>query len=105
MIRYKDFEIRPTTFLDGHIDPKKYDVVKWYKTDKPMEVLDGRTGEKKMQDTFCFSVAHLEWNAKEPCWEFKSVGTRFLEHYEDGLCQFITQYIKLLEYCLEEEDD
>ena len=35
-MKFKDFEIRPTCFLDGHTDPKKWDVVKWYKTDKPV---------------------------------------------------------------------
>ena len=34
-MKFKDFEIRPTCFLDGHTDPKRFDVVKWYKTDKP----------------------------------------------------------------------
>ena len=94
-MKFKDFEIRPTCFLDGHIDPKQFDVVKWYKTDKPIKVTDGLTGEEKMKDTFCYSVAHIWWNDKEPCWEFESVGTRFLYDYEDGLCEFILEWIEL----------
>ena len=49
-MKFKDFEIRPTCFLDGHTDPKRFDVVKWYKTDKPIKVTDGRTGKEKMQE-------------------------------------------------------
>ena len=46
-MKFKDFEIRPTCFLDGYTDPKKWDVVKWYKTDKPVKVIDVKTGKKK----------------------------------------------------------
>ena len=60
-MRFKDFEIRPTCFLDGHTDPKKWDVVKWCK-DEPFETFDLKTGEKKIRDTYCYSVAHIEWN-------------------------------------------
>ena len=94
-MKFKDFEIRPTCFLDGHTDPKKWDVVKWYKTDKPVEVTDAKTGEEKLEDTFCYSVAQIWWNEKELCWEFKSFGTRFLYDYEDGLCEFILKWIDL----------
>ena len=93
-MRFKDFEIRPTIFLDGHTDPKRWDVVKWCKCE-PREVIDGITGETKMSDTYCFSVASIWWNEKEPCWEFESVGTRFLEYYEDGLCEFVYKWTEL----------
>ena len=104
-MRFKDFEIRPTAYLDGHHEPNKYDVVKWYKTDSPIEVTDGHTGEKKMQDTFCYSIAHIYWNSKEPCWEFESYGTRFLEAYETGLSEFVLKYLELLNLCKEDVDD
>lgn len=95
VMTFKDFEIRPTCFLDGHTDPKKWDVVKWVKREEPLEVYDLELGKKKMSDRFCFSVAQLEWNEKEPCWEFSSVGTRFLEHYEEGLCEFVLKWTEL----------
>lgn len=94
-MKFKDFEIRPTCFLDGHTDPKRWDIVKWAKHHKPMEVTDWETGEKKMQDKFCFSIATVEWNEKEPCWEFRSCGTRFLEYYEEGLCEFVLKWLEL----------
>ncbi len=93
-MKFKDFEIRPTSFLDGHKDPKKWDVVKWRKSE-PFESVDLRTGEKRILDTYCYSVAQLWWNEKEPCWEFESVGTRFLEDYEEGLCEFILKWTEL----------
>lgn len=94
-MRFKDFEIRPTVFLDGHTDPKKWDVVKWCKREKPERVFDIGHGEYKMSDKYCFSVAQIYWNEKEPCWEFSSVCTRFLECYEEGLCEFILKWLEL----------
>ena len=93
-MRFKDFEIRPTAYLDGHTDPKKWDVVKW-QDHKPIESIDLRTGEKKISTRSCYSVAHLWWNEKEPCWEFESYGTRFLDDYEEGLCEFIRKWLEL----------
>lgn len=45
-MKFKDFEIRPTCFIDGHTDPKKWDVVKW-QCHNPIEVTDLETGEKR----------------------------------------------------------
>ena len=45
-MKFKDFEIRPTRFFDGHTDPKKWEVVKWGHCG-PMEVIDIETGKKK----------------------------------------------------------
>ena len=101
-IRYKDFEIRPTTFLDGHKDPTRFDVVKWQKHE-PIEVYDIALGKKRMSDRSCFSIAFLYWNKKEPCWEFESVGTRFLVYYEDGLCEFVREWLELIGEPAEED--
>ena len=93
-MKFKDFEIRPACFIDGHTDPKTWDVVKWCHCE-PIEVIDIETGKKKISDTYCFSIALLEWNEKEPCWEISSVGTRFLEYYEEGLNEFILKWLEL----------
>ena len=81
-MQFKDFEIRPVKSLDGVIDTKRFELVKWY-DHNPVPVTDGRTGEKKMSTRSCFVVAWLEWNAKEPCFEFKSCGLRWLEAHPD----------------------
>lgn len=91
---FKDFEIRPYHDIKGEVDPKRFEVVKWVETE-PREVVDGRTGQKKISTRFCFVVAWIWWNNKEPCWEFESVGTRFLEYYEEGLCEFIRKWLEL----------
>ena len=43
-------------------------------------------------------VAWIDWNDHEPCWEFSSVGTRFIDDYEDGLCEYIKKVLELLEF-------
>ena len=104
-LRFKDFEIRQTCYLDGHTDPKHWDVVKWYKTDEPKKVIDWKTGKEKTQDMFCYSVASFYWNDKEPCWEFESVGTRFLEDYEEGLSEFVLKVLELFDTTRRFEDE
>ena len=74
-MRYKDFEIRET-----HSQHSKYEVVKWY---------DSPSGKP-----WCYVVAFICWNPKEPCWVFESVGTRFIDDYENGLCEFISMFLK-----------
>ena len=93
-MKFKDFEIRPMRFIDGHTDPKIWEVVKWCRCE-PGEVIDVEAGKKKISDAYCFVIAFLEWNEKEPCWEMHSVGTRFLEYYEEGLSEFILKWLEL----------
>lgn len=97
-MRFGDFEIRPVTQIDGTIRPDWYELIKWYKSKEPMEVTDGRTGEKRMQDTFCFVVAFLSIG-KDNEWEFRSVGLRYLENRIEGLDEYILAYCKLIETC------
>ena len=58
--------------------PPRYDVILWYEHD-PWDVTDARTGEKKTVTESCYVVAFLEWNPREPGFEFRSVGLRWLE--------------------------
>lgn len=72
------FQIRDVVYLfDSPNRPIKFDIVKWVDCE-PHEVIDLRTGKKKIETRYCYSVAFLEWNPKEPCFEFKSVGLRWL---------------------------
>ena len=104
-MKFKGFEIRSYVGLDGRTTEGRYEVVKWYTTKSPIEVTDACTGEKKMRDTFCYVVAWITWNPKEPEWEFESVGMRFIDDYEDGLCEFIKQFVKLLDVIRGKEQD
>ena len=93
METYKDFGIAPTAYLDGVKRENDFQLVKWYKCDKPVKVIDWNTGKPKMQDKFCCAVARIWWNDHEPGWEFESVGTRFLEDYVDGLSEFVLNWM------------
>lgn len=79
-VRFKNFEIVPC----GEINSKHHDfeLVKWY-----------QYGDKE----YCYVVAWIDWNDHEPCWEFRSVGTRFIDDYEDGLCEYIKKVLELLD--------
>lgn len=78
--RFKNFEIIPC----GEINSKHHDfeLVKYY----------NYNGKE-----CCYVVAWIDWNDHEPCWEFSSVGTRFLDDYEDGLCEYIKKVLELIE--------
>ena len=95
-MKFKDFEIRPMRFIDGYTEPKIWEVVKWGLCEL-IEVIDIETGKKKISYTYCFSIALLEWNEKELCWGMRSVGTRFLEYYEEGLNEFILKWLELID--------
>ena len=88
--RYKGFQIRDVVYLgDPPQDaPLQYDVVRWEKDN------GGRD--------YCWSVGHLEYNAKEPCFEFKSCGLRWLEAKPDE--DVMNWVIKWCEYKLQELD-
>lgn len=86
-MRFKDFEIRPVKLLDGVIDPKRFELVKWYEP--------GR----------CYVVAWLEWNSKEPCWELQSVGLRLMRDWVDGLDKWILAWCEMATVCMEEDED
>lgn len=86
-----DFEFRKPVFVDGRDCPNEYDLVKWVHTE-PREVIDGRTGKKKISTKYCYSIGRLIWDEKEEYFEFRSQGMRFLEAYEDGLNQFILDF-------------
>ena len=75
-MRYKNFEIR-----EIRSQHPKYEIVRWF---------DTAHNEKP----WCYVVAFIRWNPKEPCWVFESVGTRFIDDYENGLCEFISMFMK-----------
>lgn len=82
---YKGFQIRDCSYLGKPPENDKYhfDIVKW-ETHEPDEVVDGITGEKRLSSRNCCSVATLIYNPKEPDFELKSVGLRWLEEHPDS---------------------
>lgn len=70
-MRFNNFEIKK-------IDNNRYELVKW----------DGDS---------CFTIAFIAYNDKENDWDFESVGMRFIEYYESGLCDYIKHYMALID--------
>lgn len=91
-MRFKNFEIRKCTFLGDPPTPDyhkwNFDLVKWAD-----------------DNSHCWSIGRLQWNRREPCFEFRSVGTRYLEYREDGLEEWLLKWceMKKVEYRYMEE--
>ena len=96
-MQFKDFEIRPVKSLDGVIDTKRFELVKWY--DHEPYVHGESTSNRS-----CFVVAWLEWNDKELGFELTSVGLRLVKNWADGLDNFIIKWCEMAEVCMEEEE-
>lgn len=81
---FKTFEIRAINDTD-------FEIVNW--------------NDDKCSTT-CYTVAWLKWDKKEPGFEFKSCGLRFLDYYENGLAEFINSFARFQEKRIEllEED-
>ena len=93
--RYKGFQIRDVTYLgEPPTDiPPTFDVVKWesYDIQEEVKTLNGEMittlyntePDEDYLEECCYTVGTLEYNAKEPCFEFKSCGLRWLEAHPD----------------------
>ena len=99
---WNGFQFRSPTYLDGHFDPYKFDLVKWGDCD-PREVIDFITGEKKLQTRYCFSVATLTWDKQKQAFDFESVGLRYLRYRVDGLENYILKFCEEMKKELDEE--
>ena len=99
---WNGFQFRAPTYLDGHFEPYKYDLVKW-EDHEPYEVTDWHTGKKKMTTRHCFSIGSLTWDKKDCAFDFKSCGLRYLEHRIDGLEKFILDFCETIEKELTDE--
>lgn len=91
--KWDDYEIRMPTYLDGHKDYDRFDIVKWEDTE-PYEAIDWITGEKKTYTNHCYTIAMLEWDNKYSGFEFRSCGVRYLDERKDGLEKFIKEFVK-----------
>ncbi len=101
---WNGFQFRAPTYLDGHFEPYRFDLVKWQEHN-PYEAIDWYTGERKMYKRGCFSIGTLIWDKKECGFDFQSCGLRYLEHRIDGLEQFILDFCKTMEMQLTVDDD
>lgn len=88
---FKDFEIRQCMSLNDEIISDKYELIKWT--------------TKGFDKRYCFVVAYIEFDRRELGWEFRSVGTRYLEHYVNGLNEWILKYLDCLKLIIKDEDE
>lgn len=96
---WNGFQFRAPTYLDGHFEPFKFDLIKW-ENQEPHEVIDWYSGKKRISDRYCYTVATLTWDSKECDFEFESCGLRYLEHRVDGLEEFILDFCKMMKQSL-----
>lgn len=99
--KWNGFQFREPVYLDGHIEPYEFDLVKWEETE-PRNIIDGITDENKTSTEFCFSIGHLIWNPNEQDFYFESVGMRYFEHRIDGLEKWIMKFSEFKRVELEE---
>ena len=95
-----DFQISDVAYLDGHVDehPRKFDIVKYYNTE-PTEVYVVETDQKEIKDRFCYTVAWLEWDSHESCFDFNSWGLRWLECAPtERVIQMILKFAEMMTY-------
>lgn len=100
--RFQGFQIRDCNYIGEPPtdEPPTFDVVKWDEHVLPIVTTDFKTGEKEAKTEFCYSVGRLVYNRKEPCFNFKSIGLRWLEeHPSEEVERWL---IKWAEYKLEE---
>lgn len=85
-MQFKDFEIRPGKSIDGMVDPKRFELVKWH--------------------TNCsyYVVAWLTRNPYEPCWELESVGLRLMRDWVDGLDKWILAWCEMATVCMKDDE-
>lgn len=110
--RVEEYQIRDVTYLG--MPPKdapiEYDIVKWAKPDKPYEAfsLDTKTNEmtKELITEYCYSVGRLVWDKRESCFEFESIGLRWLEAKpSEAVVDMILEFAEKKAKELEVEDD
>lgn len=85
--RVEGFQIRDIAYFGKPpVDaPIRFDIVKWIPEKKPYigtvyhSTSIGWVSTEELISEHCYSVATLEWNDHEPCFEFHSVGLRWLE--------------------------
>lgn len=88
-IKFKDYFIsKPCCLTSKGPGPWEFDVCKMNS--------DGKTH---------FVIACFYYNFKEPCWEFSSIGTRYLEYYSEGLNDWLLKVMDMFECNIHAEED
>lgn len=79
--RVDGFQIRSVHYISknkAEDDGTKFDIIKW-ESHEPMEVYSANEKKHITTTESCYSVAFLEWDESEDCYNLQSVGMRLLE--------------------------
>lgn len=71
--------------------PYRFHIVKYVDTEQG-KFFQHNKNEYEERTYYCYAIGELEWDDKEPCWEFRSIGTRFLEDGTDDLMKWILKF-------------
>ena len=99
-MRLNEFGFSKVCFLgsDKDVFPQQIDIVKWEETE-PRRVFSLNEMKYIESTSYCFVIGTLKWNEKEPCWEFESTGTRYLEYGTEELNKWLLDFCNKYEVC------
>lgn len=100
-MRYNEFGFSKVHFFgsDKDVFPNKIHIVKWVVCDEPYEAISTKDGKKHKYYTYNYAIGELEWDVNEPRWDFRSIGTRYLEDGDVGLNKWILDFCEKYEVC------
>ena len=94
--RVDGFQIRSVNYLGAENvedDGTRFDVVKWESHD-PMKVYSVNEEKEIVTTEHCYSVAFIEWDDKEDCYDIKSVGMRLIDsHPTEAVMDMILKFV------------
>lgn len=92
-MRMNEFGFSRVSFLgsDKDVFPNKIHIVKWVNCE-PTEYTSVEKRAYTTMTAYCYVIGSLEWNDNEPCWEFKSIGTRYLEVGTEELNKWVLDF-------------
>ena len=104
----EDFFVEDLTFLREpplRSMPLRFAVSKMERHNPPIKLTDFRTGELRELQYTSFVVGEFVYNAHEGCFDFESVGTRWLEaHPSAAVEDMALQFINKVENWIIDED-
>lgn len=93
--RMDEFAFAPIHYWGSDMDVfhYKFHIVKWVETEQ-MRIYSLDEKRYVEHTTYNYAIGELEWDDHEPCWEFRSIGTRFLEDGTEELMKWILDFTK-----------
>ena len=91
-MRHNEFALRKVSYIDGRDTfPYEIAIVKEVQCE-PFTAYSLDEAKYVTRTSYTYVVAHLKWNSKEPCWEFSSVGTRYLADGDTELNKWLLNF-------------